>query len=561
MADTATLKYLLLGEDRSAGKAFRGAGEDAEKAGGKMAKAGQVAGKILAVGLAAAGAAAVKWSQMAAEDEESAVKMATAFRNSAHATKQQVAATEAWITAQGKSVGVADDELRPALSKLIAVTHDVGKAQDLTSLAMDVSAGSGKSLETVTMALVKAQNGSVGGLSRLGIATKDAKGKTRDLNDIMKDLAKTYKGQASKAADTTAGKQKKLKLQLDELQESIGYKLLPVMSKLAEAGLGMVDWIDKNQKTVGILVAALGSLVAVVWLINAATKAWTAVQLALNVAMSANPVGIIIIAIAALVAAFVVAYKKSETFRNIVNGALGAIGAAFKWLWSLIRPLFELWKLQFKAIGTVMQWTWSNLIKPALTFILIGVQQILLTWGKMLAAMGKVPGFGWAKTLGDKMIDAAGKVQILIDKMNTVGNKRPRPTITLNGIEAALTGAKALDRYLDSLISKQGKVRPAPTNFSGLFSPSTKKRSIGDQFFSGGLALVGERGPELVTLPRGSGIHTTGQSRAMLRSGSGDGGETINLHVSLKAPDGREIQRELLRFRRAENGGMALGLA
>lgn len=562
MADaTATLKYLLLGEDRSAGKAFKGVGDDAEKAASKMQRVGHVAGVMLAGGLTAAAAAAYKWSQMAAEDEESAVKMATVFRNAAGATKAQIAATEDWITAQGKAVGVADDELRPALSKLVAVTGDVGKAQRLTSLAMDVSAGTGKDLGAVTMALAKAQNGSVGGLAKLGIATKDATGKTRDLNDIMKDLAKTYRGSAAKAADTVSGKTKKMKLQFDELQETIGYKLLPVMSDLAEAGLKMVDWVDKNQTLVATLAGVLGGLVATVWLVNAAVKAWAAAQVLLNIALSANPIGIIEIAIAALVAGLILAYKKSETFRSIVDGALKVIGTAFTWLWNLIQPLFELWKLQFKAIGTVMQWVWNNLIKPVLTFILYGVQSILTMWGKMLIAMGNVPGFGWAKNLGEKMTDAAGKVQGLIEKLNTVGTKHPRPSVKVNGLNEAIADAWTLKRQLDDL-TKRGPVNSVrPGSFGDMLGggKKPKRRSIGDQFFSGGLALVGERGPELVTLPRGSGISTTGQLRAAARSGGGGDSEAVNLTVVLKAPDGREMQRELLRFRR--QGGGSLGLA
>ena len=151
------------------------------------------------------------------------------------------------------------------MGKLVAATGDVAKAQDLASLAMDVSAGSGKSLDAVTMALVRAQNGSVGGLSRLGIATKDAAGKTRSLDEITKDLARTYKGAASEAAGTAEGKQKKLKIAFGELQEELGAKLLPAMTELAEAGLKMVDWVDKNQTTVGVLAGAIAGLVTAVW--------------------------------------------------------------------------------------------------------------------------------------------------------------------------------------------------------------------------------------------------------------------------------------------------------
>ncbi|MDH2334287.1 phage tail tape measure protein [Paenibacillus polymyxa] len=77
------------------------------------------------------------------------------------------------------------------------------------------------------------------------------------------------------------------------------------------------------------IAAALVTYKAVVTTISVATRIWTAFQLALNVAMSLNPIGIVIAVIAGLVTAFVVAYKKSETFRNVVNAAWAAIKSGF----------------------------------------------------------------------------------------------------------------------------------------------------------------------------------------------------------------------------------------
>lgn len=73
---------------------------------------------------------------------------------------------------------------------------------------------------------------------------------------------------------------------------------------------------------------------------SAATKAAAAAQWLFNAAMSANPIGIVIAIIVALVAAFIIAYQKSETFRNIVDGALRAVGAAFAWLWDGVKKVF-----------------------------------------------------------------------------------------------------------------------------------------------------------------------------------------------------------------------------
>ena len=150
----------------------------------------------------------MKFTNQAADDSEAAAKLALSLQKNAGATKSQVAAVEDWITAQGKATGITDDELRPALQKLVAVTGDVSKSQNMAMLAQDVAAGTGKSYTSIVDALVRAQNGQVAGLSRLGVQTKDAEGKTMSLNDITKQLAQTYGGQAAAAAETTAGKQK-----------------------------------------------------------------------------------------------------------------------------------------------------------------------------------------------------------------------------------------------------------------------------------------------------------------------------------------------------------------
>jgi hypothetical protein len=371
----------------------------------RMGKVGAAAGKVLAVGLGAAAVGAFKLAQGAAKDEASASRLAKQLENTAGATKKQVAACEDWITAQGKALGVADDELRPALAKLTAATHDVGEAQKLTALAMDISAGSGKSLESVTAKLVKIQNGSGAAAAALGVKTKetskntmalhaaqvgaqtaqlkynesvkkygktsaeanlaasklklahekvaDATTKTKsttiDADDAMKRLAKTYGGAAAKAANTNVGKTRRMKLQFSEMGETIGYKLIPVMLKASEIGLAMADWLEKNQKTAAIAAAAIVALVATLWAVSAVMKvaatvsaAYNAVQAitaantkraaagqwALNAALLANPVVLVVVAVAALAAALVIAYKRSETFRAIVDAAFRGVQRA-----------------------------------------------------------------------------------------------------------------------------------------------------------------------------------------------------------------------------------------
>jgi len=383
---------VLLGQDKSASKTLRGVGGETDKTSKKMQtfhKVGSAAGVALAGGLLLAGKAAVDMTKKAAEDESAASKLANTIHKTTGATKTQTDAVEDWITAQGKATGVTDDELRPALSKLVSATHNVSKAQHLALLAQDVAVGRGKSLTSVSEALAKAQNGNVSGLARLGVATKDADGKTKSLHAITRDLANTYGGAAAKNAQTAAGKQKILTTQMGELQEQIGAKLLPVMLKLTDAGLKVVDWISHNTTTVGVLIGVLGGLAAVTWGVSAAISAWTAitklatgiqivwtnVQWALNAALAANPIGLVVIAIAALVVGLIVAYKKSETFRDIVNGAFHAIQ---KVVGAVVGFIKSHWKLLFVIL--------TGPVGLAVLFI-------IKHWGKVKSGASAVVGF------------------------------------------------------------------------------------------------------------------------------------------------------------------------
>lgn len=239
MADS-TLSFTLLARDQASSQfdhlasSVDRSGDSVSKWGDRARTAMRVGAVALAGGLALVAKGAVDAARAAAEDEASQVKLATVSRNAADATQAQVSAQEDWISAQGRALGVADDELRPALGRLIATTHDLGEAQDTAALAMDISAGTGRSLKSVTDALAKAQNGSLGGLSRLGVQIENNDGSTRSLRDITQELASTYRGAASDAADTAQGRFERMQLALDETKEAIGARLLPIMGTMAD---------------------------------------------------------------------------------------------------------------------------------------------------------------------------------------------------------------------------------------------------------------------------------------------------------------------------------------
>lgn len=466
----------------------RGAAAGLDSATGKvnrLGRAGQVAGRLLAAGLLVAAGAAIKFTNAAADDAQASAKLASTAQKVAGATKAQTAGLEDWITAQGKSKGVTDDELRPALEKLITVTHNVGKARRLASLAEDISARSGKSLESVTQALAKAQTGSVAGLAKYQVQTKDAEGKTRSLAAVQKDLAKAYKGAAADSADTAAGKAKILSVQMGELQEKIGTQLIPVMQKLTTEGLKVVDWISKNTKATEIIVGVLLSFLAVIKVISVLTKAFTAIQAALNVVMSANPVVLVVLAVIALAAAFVIAYKRSETFRNIVNTAFAGISKVVSAVVDFIR---DHWKAlliilggpvglavvliashfdKVKAVvGAVVGWVKDHW--PAIKAILVAafseakdkISTIIDAVSKVIKAVkGAVEdAAAGVKAAVQTIIDiwqaAINKVQAFIDKVNSIPHGGAHGRVGQLGPDGQPTGGQS--QPVDRLAARGG---------------------------------------------------------------------------------------------------------
>jgi hypothetical protein len=206
--------------------------------GDKVTKFGKVAGAaFLAAGVAAAayaGKLAIDGVKAAIEDEAAQAKLATTLRNVTGATDDQIKATEEYILKQSLLFGITDDELRPSLDRLTRATGDVTKAQQLQSVAINIAAGTGKSLQAVTEALSKAQEGNLAGLSRLGVGISRAELQTLTFEQVTAKLAATFEGQASIQADTFQGKMAVLSVAFNEAKETVGSFILDAITPLVE---------------------------------------------------------------------------------------------------------------------------------------------------------------------------------------------------------------------------------------------------------------------------------------------------------------------------------------
>ena len=238
MAGSRTLKLSILADVADLKKNLDAGSKEVEGFGGKLEKFGKVAAAAFAAAAAAAAAYAVKLAvdgvKAAIEDEAAQLRLANALKNVTAATDAQISAVEEQILKTSLATGVADDQLRPALQRLATATGSVTKSQDLLNLALDISAATGKSVETVSNALGKAYEGNTSSLSRLGVGLSAAEIKTLGLEGTVKQLAETFGGAATVQANTFEGQIARLKVGFDEAKESVGAALLPTLQKLLD---------------------------------------------------------------------------------------------------------------------------------------------------------------------------------------------------------------------------------------------------------------------------------------------------------------------------------------
>jgi hypothetical protein len=167
-----------------------------------------------------------KAAQAAAEDQKSQALLADQLVKTTGATTAQIRQVEDFIDVTQRATGIADDQLRPAIATLTRATGDSTKAQELLGLALDISAGSGKELETVTLALAKGVNGNVGAFTKLGIPLDANIVKTKDFAAAQEVLTKQFGGASAVAAGTFQGQLQRLNIIIGEAVESIGYAIL-----------------------------------------------------------------------------------------------------------------------------------------------------------------------------------------------------------------------------------------------------------------------------------------------------------------------------------------------
>ena len=291
---------------------------------------------VAAVGALAAGA--VLSAKAAAEDAREQAQLARQINASTTATEAQIAATNEYIMQQELLSAISATELRPALAILVRHTGDLTKAQQLLSLAMDVSVGTGRDVFDVAERMAEGFTGVLTPLEELDYGLVQSIENGASFDDIMGSLAATFGGAVAKDAETAAGRFARMQVQMQQVQETIGYALLPIIEKLLPTLESLAVFIGDNTDLIIGIGVAVGTFATAIIAANLAMKAWTVlsgITAAVNAVLAtsfsvlwvATGVGIII----AIIAAVVALQLKFDIFGKAIDG----LTRLFNTLWSV----------------------------------------------------------------------------------------------------------------------------------------------------------------------------------------------------------------------------------
>jgi hypothetical protein len=182
----------------------------------------------------------------AAADQKAQQQLALALNNVG--LGRDAASSEAYIQRLQSEFGIVDDLLRPSYQTLAVATRDSAEAQRLLNLSLDISASTGKDLGSVTAALSKAYLGNNTALSKLGVGISKADLKAKSFEDITNQLAVTFAGSATAAANTFQGSIDKLGVASANVKEIIGTGLIDALKNLGQ-DTSISDLASNMEKT------------------------------------------------------------------------------------------------------------------------------------------------------------------------------------------------------------------------------------------------------------------------------------------------------------------------
>lgn len=401
----------IVGDSSSLQKALGSASTSGEAFGSTMKKVAIAA----AAGLGAIGLAVDKSVKAALAAQTSQARLASVFKAaglSAAASAAQIDKAQK----SGENLGFTSEQTSQSLGGLITATGSVKTAMSDLSVAQDLARFKGQDLTSTTQMLAQAMAGSQRATHALGITIiptttnvqalknahvllTNAAGQAALAHAKLMDKMATgqaviaavtakVKGQAQAFAQTAAGSMEVFRAKLTQLEVTIGDALLPALTRVVGGLSSLVSWLQSSASAQGIAAgavtvlkdafaalvsvgqsvvafyeqnktlvlavgAAVGAATVAITAISFATKAWAAATEILNAVLALNPIVLIATAIIALGAALVVVYNRSQTFRNIVNGAFNDVKAVVLPIVTALENAWQHWGGLVENVATV----------------------------------------------------------------------------------------------------------------------------------------------------------------------------------------------------------------
>jgi hypothetical protein len=348
---------------------------DIQKAGSKFDKFSigvGAASRVATIGLAGIAAASFKMIQGLEKANQANAALDNVLNSMGYpqATKR----VSEYAESLEKSLAVDADIIKATQTKLATfgeltkTVDQAGGAFDRATLAaLDMAAAGFGSAEGNAVQLGKALNDPIKGINALTKSGITFTAQEKEQIKTMVESGNTLKAQemilaaiekqVGGTAEASALGSDKMKLAFAAAADSIAVALLPAFESLTALVLKFTPIIEENGDVIGKVILVFGAFAASIIALNyaikayvvitkvikAATIAWTVVQAALNVVLFANPIGLIVLAIAAFVAAVVLAYQKSDTFRAIVDGLFEILKNVGKFIKNVLIGYFNLW--------------------------------------------------------------------------------------------------------------------------------------------------------------------------------------------------------------------------
>ena len=414
MAKAATLNIDIVAKAETAIAAFESIKEKSSGAYSAM--------KIAAVGASTAVLAALGDATKEAADHEAGVaKLEQAYKNAGVPMGDFKSSLEEIDTTSRRTGQSAEDNIA-AYTTLVTATRDAATAHHELGTAQDLAAYKGVSVQEAAVAITRAQEGNTRALKEMGIATTDAAGKQLPAAELMGKLEEAVHGQADAFGDTASGQMARYKESLDQAKISVGEALLPALQKVLDILQPVFSWLSNNTAVLQVLAPIVAVVAGAVVALTLAMKVWAVVQWAVNIAMDANPIGLLIVAIIGLVGGVIWAYTHLNVFKQIVNDAWAVLRMLGDWI------LAHWWVIVDVMLGPLgLLLTNLGRVKQIIEDVIGALKRVGDAVSSALGWLGKIPGAGILKSLNPFSMPVPGPAPqpVIVNIAATAGDDLP----------------------------------------------------------------------------------------------------------------------------------------